>query len=95
MAYGGAVAACGLAGGNELSTTVIPFLLRGVSLLGIDSVMCPIDERLAVWSRIADVADSAKLDALTTEVALADVPDLAPAILAGKVQGRTIVRCAG
>ncbi|MGI9616063.1 MAG: MDR family oxidoreductase [Acidimicrobiales bacterium] len=94
MAYGGAVAACGLAGGNGLSTTVIPFLLRGVSLLGIDSVMCPFDERLAVWSRIGDVADAAKLDALTSEIALAELPSLAPEILSGNVKGRTVVRCA-
>ena len=94
MAYGSPVAACGLAGGNGLNTTVIPFLLRGVNLLGIDSVMCPYDERLAVWSRIADVADTAKLDALTTEVALADLAGLAPEILAGKVKGRVVVNCA-
>lgn len=91
--YGGAVAACGLSGGNELSTTIIPFLLRGVSLLGIDSVMCPYDERLAVWSRVADVVDADKLDRLTTEVALADVSSLAPTILAGQVKGRVVVRC--
>ena len=64
MRYLGSVAACGLAGGNGLSTTVIPFLLRGVSLLGIDSVMCPADHRVAVWNRIAEVIDGnqAKLD---------------------------------
>jgi acrylyl-CoA reductase (NADPH) len=91
--YGGSVAACGLPGGNALSTTVLPFLLRGVSLLGIDSVMCPFQHRLVVWSRIADVADAGKLDSLATEVALADVAALAPEILAGKVKGRTVVRC--
>jgi acrylyl-CoA reductase (NADPH) len=93
--YGGSVAACGLAGGNGLSTTVIPFLLRGVNLLGIDSVLCPYQHRLAVWSQIADVADGGKLDALATEVPLDGVADLAPEILAGKVKGRTVVRCAG
>ena len=93
MTYGGSVAACGLAGGNNLTTTVIPFLLRGVNLLGIDSVMCPFDERLAVWSRVADVTDTAKLDALTTEVALGGVAALAPEILAGQVKGRVVVRC--
>lgn len=91
--YGGAVAACGLAGGNGLSTTVIPFLLRGVSLLGIDSVMCPAPERNAVWERMASVMDGEKLDALTSEVALADVAGLAGDILAGQVKGRTVVRC--
>ena len=96
--YKGAVAACGLAGGNNLDTTVIPFLLRGVSLLGIDSVMCPQEERLAVWTRLADVLGGAhglpeRLDALTTEVALTDLVALAPEILAGNVKGRTVVRC--
>lgn len=93
VAYGGSVAACGLAGGNGLATTVIPFLLRGVSLLGIDSVMCPYPERLSVWSRIADVVDLAKLDSLTSEVSLGDIPTLAPDILAGQVKGRTVVNC--
>lgn len=93
VAYGGAVAACGLAGGNGLTTTVIPFLLRGVSLLGIDSVMCPREERLAVWSRVADVMDADRLDALTSEVGLADLIGLAPAILDGQVKGRTVVSC--
>ncbi|MCP3992851.1 MAG: oxidoreductase [Actinomycetia bacterium] len=93
MAYGGSVAACGLAGGNGLDTTVIPFLLRGVSLLGIDSVMCPAEERLGVWSRIADAIDAGRLDALTSEVGLEEVAALAPAIMAGQVKGRTVVRC--
>ncbi len=92
MMQGGSVAACGLAGGNGLDTTVIPFLLRGVNLLGIDSVMAPFAERTAVWGRIADVIDGAKLDSLTTEVGLADLPALAPQILAGQVKGRTVVR---
>ncbi len=94
MSYGASVAACGLSGGNGLSTTVIPFLLRGVSLLGIDSVMCPAEHRAVVWGRIADVLDAAKLDDLTTEVPLAEVTALAPEILAGKVRGRVVVNCA-
>lgn len=93
MTYGGTVAACGLAGGNTLATTVIPFLLRGVSLIGIDSVMAGNDERVAVWNRISDVLDADKLEALTTEVALADVAGLAGDILAGQVKGRTVVAC--
>lgn len=93
VAYGGSVAACGLAGGSGLPTTVIPFLLRGVSLLGIDSVMCPYAERLSVWSRIADVVDAERLDALSSEVGLEEVALLAPAILGGQVKGRTVVRC--
>jgi acrylyl-CoA reductase (NADPH) len=95
MAYGGAVAACGLAGGNGLSTTVIPFLLRSVSLLGIDSVMCPHEHRLAVWARIAEAAETVELDALASEAALGDLPGLAHQIVAGNVKGRTVVRCTG
>ncbi|NNF55391.1 MAG: oxidoreductase [Acidimicrobiales bacterium] len=91
MNYGGSVAACGLAGGNSLNTTVIPFLLRGVKLLGIDSVMASFDERLRIWTRIADVFDAGKLAAITTEVDLADIADLASQILAGQTTGRTVV----
>ncbi len=91
MNYGGSVAACGLAGGNSLNTTVIPFLLRGVKLLGIDSVMASFDERLRIWTRIADVFDATKLAAITTEVNLADIADLASQILAGQTTGRTVV----
>ena len=98
MAYGGSVAACGLAGGNGLATTVIPFLLRSVNLLGIDSVMATSDERARVHQRLGDVlADEAarsKLDSLTSEVALAEVPSLGPEILAGQVKGRVVVACA-
>lgn len=93
LTYGGAVAACGLAGGNHLHTTVIPFLLRGAKLLGIDSVLCPAPVRERVWARIAEVLDPDKLESLTTEVGLGDVPGLAPEILAGRVKGRTVVRC--
>ena len=95
MTSGASVAACGLAGGNGLSTTVIPFLLRGVNLLGIDSVMCPSEHRLVVWDRMAEaltadgVAD--KLASMSTTVGLSDVAELAPQILAGQVRGRTIV----
>lgn len=97
MAYGGSVAACGLAGGNALSTTVIPFLLRSVNLLGIDSVMASAESRGRVNARLAealaDEALRAKLDSLTSEVALADVGGLAPEILAGNVKGRVVVAC--
>ena len=97
MAYGGSVAACGLAGGNGLATTVIPFLLRGVNLLGIDSVMCPAPDRQRVWTRVAEVlADgevAGRLDAMTGEVDLAGVIGLAPEILAGQVKGRVVVAC--
>jgi acrylyl-CoA reductase (NADPH) len=91
MKYGGSVAACGLAGGSGLPTTVIPFLLRSVSLLGIDSVMAPVAERTRVWNRIGEIIDGDKLDAMTTEVSLTDVAQLAQPILDGQVKGRTVV----
>ena len=93
MRLAGSVAACGLAGGNELATTVIPFLLRGVSLLGIDSVQCPYDRRIVIWDALASSLDADKLESMTAEVALADVTELAGPILAGQVKGRTVVRC--
>jgi len=92
MKYGGSVAAIGLAGGAALETTVIPFLLRGVNLLGIDSVMCPNDKRLAAWQRLATDLPSDALEAMINEVPLADVPALGSAILSGQVQGRTVVK---
>ncbi len=95
MHYKGSVAACGLAGGNVLSTTVIPFLLRGVNLLGIDSVMCPFEERERIWSRIGEVFDANALHKITTEVALADIASHAGEILAGKTKGRTVVKTQG
>lgn len=91
MAYGSSVAACGLAGGNGLDTTVIPFLLRGVNLLGIDSVMCPRERRMTAWTRIVELLDLDRLDSMTTTIGLADVADTAAAILAGQVKGRTVV----
>lgn len=91
MKYGGSVAACGLAGGNLLETTVLPFLLRGVNILGIDSVMQPADNRARIWQRIADDLPLDRLDALTRTVPLGDVPALAKSILKGQVRGRTVV----
>ena len=87
----GSVAACGLVAGNALNTTVIPFLLRGVNLLGIDSVMAGFDERTSVWARIAEVMDDDKLDSLTTEIGLADLGDAGSKILAGQTRGRIVV----
>ena len=95
MAYGGSVAACGLAGGNDLPTTVIPFLLRGVNLLGIDSVMCPHDKRLTVWRRIAADLPMDRLDALTRVAGLSDVGDWGQKILKGQVRGRLVIDVAG
>jgi len=91
MNYGGSVAACGLAGGNNLETTVLPFLLRGVNILGIDSVMQPAENRTRIWQRIADDLPLDKLDGLTSVAPLGDVPDLAKSILNGQVRGRTVI----
>ncbi len=90
--YGGAVAACGLAGGMDLPASVAPFILRAVSLLGIDSVMCPQVLRREAWKRLASDLDRGRLAAITTEIGLAGVPDAAGAILAGRVRGRIVVK---
>ena len=89
--YGGAVAACGLAGGMDLPASVAPFILRGVSLLGIDSVMCPKRDREFAWQRLASDLDRDKLAEMTSEIALDDVITRAADILAGQVRGRIVV----
>lgn len=89
--YGGVVTACGLAGGMDLPATVAPFILRGVSLLGIDSVMCAKEKRLRAWQRLATDLDISKLEQLTQQVALSEVQDLAGSMLAGLVRGRVVV----
>jgi acrylyl-CoA reductase (NADPH) len=90
--YGGAVAACGLAQGADLSTSVMPFILRGVILAGIDSVMAPMPKREQAWSRLAQDLDSRALDRLVEgTIGLADVPKAAERILAGQVRGRLVV----
>jgi len=91
LKYGASVAACGLAGGNDLPASVIPFLLRGVNLLGIDSVMCTQPRRAAAWARIARDLPIEKLDAMTETVPLARVTELAEAILKGAIRGRVVV----
>jgi len=90
--YGGAVAACGLAGGMDLPTSVAPFILRGVCLYGIDSVMCPLERRREAWKRLENDLNGQKLAAITTEIGLAEVIRVAPDILAGKVRGRIVVK---
>src|SRR3954469_848748 len=90
--YGGAVAACGLAGGMDLPSSVAPFILRGVCLLGIESVMCPIEQRKAAWRRLASDLDRAKLTEITHEIGLEQVIEASPKILAGQVRGRTVVK---
>jgi acrylyl-CoA reductase (NADPH) len=91
MRYRGSVAAVGLAGGSELRTTVIPFLLRGVSLLGIDSVYQPAAPRRAAWQRLGRDLDLAKLETMIVEAGLDDLPHLAEAILNGRIRGRLVV----
>jgi acrylyl-CoA reductase (NADPH) len=91
MKYGGSVSAVGLAGGAGLPTTVIPFLLRGVNLLGIDSVMQPYDNRLRAWERIAKDLPMDKLEAMIHPATLSDLPALGKDILKGQVKGRVVV----
>jgi acrylyl-CoA reductase (NADPH) len=91
MEYGASVAAVGLAGGANLPATVIPFLLRGVNLLGIDSVMQPYENRLRAWARIAKDLPMDKLEAMIQPATLSDLPQLGADILAGKVKGRVVV----
>jgi acrylyl-CoA reductase (NADPH) len=90
--YGGGVAACGLAGGMDLPTSVAPFILRGVCLYGIDSVMCHIERRREAWKRLENGLERPKLAAMTREIELSGVPDAAAAILAGQVRGRIVVK---
>jgi acrylyl-CoA reductase (NADPH) len=90
--YGGAVAACGLAAGMDLPGSVAPFILRGVSLLGIDSVMCPLPVRNQAWGRLESGLDRDKLEGMTREIGLAEVIPVAGTILEGRVRGRIVVK---
>ena len=90
--YGGAIAACGLAGGMDLPTSVAPFILRGVCLLGIESVMCPIELRKTAWNRLVSDLDPGKLAEITHEIGLDQVIDTGAKILAGQVRGRIVVK---
>jgi len=90
--YGGAIAACGLAAGMDLPSSVAPFILRAVCLLGIDSVMCPLEPRKAAWERLARDLDRSKLSEITHEIELGQVVDWGPKILAGQVRGRMVVK---
>jgi acrylyl-CoA reductase (NADPH) len=90
--YGGAVAACGLAGGMDLPGSVAPFILRGVCLYGIDSVMCPLPRRKEAWKSLETDLDRQKLAAMTTEISLSGVEQAASAILSGQVRGRIVVK---
>ncbi len=90
--YGGTVAACGLAQGMDLPSTVMPFILRGVTLRGIDSVMAPLEKRLRAWDDLAAHLDLDRLETMTQEIAFEDVPHVAPDILSGGLRGRTVVK---
>ena len=91
MKYRASVAACGLAGGNKLETTVIPFIIRGVNLLGVDSVMCPMEQRREAWRRLSVDLPGDKLDAMIEPAKLEDLARLSKQILDGKVRGRVVV----
>ncbi len=91
LRYGASVAAVGLAGGSDLRATVLPFLLRGVNLLGIDSVMCPAGPRARAWERLARTLKMDRLDAMTAVIGLADLPEYGRRILAGQTRGRVVV----
>ena len=91
MLYGSSVAAVGLAGSAKLPATVIPFILRGVNLLGIDSVMQPYQNRLKAWERLASDLPMDKLEAMITPATLSDLPRLGADILKGQVRGRVVV----
>jgi acrylyl-CoA reductase (NADPH) len=88
----GVVAACGLAAGMEFPATVAPFILRGVSLLGIDSVYRPRNERLDAWRELAELVDPARLEEMIQEIPLSDAVDAARRLLDGEIRGRVVVR---
>lgn len=89
--WGGAIAACGLAGGNDLPTSIFPFILRSVSLLGVDSVMCPKERRVEAWARLARDLPKDKLMAMTTVEPMSKLPELADRILKGQIRGRVVI----
>lgn len=92
MQYDGTVAACGLAQGSDLSLTVMPFILRGVQLIGVDSVMAPLKKRQLAWQRLARDLDLQKLESMLQDIHLAQVPEYAAALMAGKITGRIVVK---
>jgi acrylyl-CoA reductase (NADPH) len=93
--YRGTVTACGLAGGNDLPSTVLPFILRGVKLVGVDSVMCPTEVRTEAWRRLGSDLPLDVLDTITTVRGFSEIPQLAKDILAGRVRGRVVIDIAG
>ena len=95
MMYGGCIANSGLTGGIELKTTVLPFILRGVKLLGIDSVMCPDATRRAVWRRLAGDLKPPQLGAATRTISLEELPDAFATLVGGQARGRFVVDLSG
>src|SRR5258708_4797733 len=93
--YGGSIAACGLTGGSTITTTAFPFILRGVNLLGIDSVYCPMELRRELWQRMASDLKPSTLASMSREVTLDELPQVTTSLLKGAVRGRTLVRRAG
>ena len=91
MRYGASVAACGLAGGSELPGSVLPFILRGVRLLGVDSVMAPQEQRAIAWARLAAEVDTGRLKRIARLEPMSKLPELAPRILAGEIRGRIVI----
>ena len=90
--YGEGVAAVGLVASNKLETTVLPFLLRAVSLIGVESSICPRERRMTAWQRLATDLPMENLDAMTSEATLEELPRLAAEILAGRVRGRLVLK---
>ncbi|MEL0658141.1 MDR family oxidoreductase [Psychromonas arctica] len=95
LKYGGVVAACGLAQGMDLPTTVMPFILRGVTLAGIDSVMRPTADRIEAWERLATILEPAVFDDIAKEITLDETIETAEKLISGKVRGRVVVNIAG
>ncbi len=91
MQYGGVVAACGLAQGFDLPATVMPFILRGVTLAGIDSVMRPLEDRIEAWQRLSEILEPEVFDDIATDISLSEAVDIAKELIEGKVQGRVVV----
>jgi len=89
--YRGTVTSCGLAGGFDLPATVMPFILRGVTLAGIDSVMCPRDERIAAWQRLATDLDVSKIELISSLIGLSGAIETASQLLSGQIRGRVVV----
>jgi acrylyl-CoA reductase (NADPH) len=95
MKYGGTVAACGLAQGMDFPASVAPFILRGITLAGIDSVMRPLADRIEAWQRLADILDPNVFEDISTDITLVEAVDVASDLMAGKVRGRVVVNISG